>query len=266
MVRDKAGKPHQGRYVAYYRVSTNKQSLGLDAQKTAVEQHLNGGEWKIEATFTEKESGRKTDRHRPQLRKALDYCQARNCTLIIARLDRLARNVSFLTKMMDSKVKFIACDVPNFDNPATNKMMLTLMMTLAEHEAQRIRDNTKKALAERKKQIEEDGYFMKTDLLGNQKKITKLGSPNASVGSQLGTKAIQEKANQEADRICKEVIKIKKLGHTSLREIAKELPARGVRPIRGDMWIGIDAEGNLVNKLSSLRNIMIRGGIYGSED
>jgi len=263
LVRNKAGKPHKGRYVAYYRVSTNKQSLGLDAQKVAVEQHLNGGDWNMEAEFTEKESGRKTDRHRPELRKALDYCLARSCTLIIARLDRLARNVSFLTKIMDSKVNFIACDVPNFDNPATNKMMLTLMMTLAEHEAQRIRDNTKKALAVRKQQIKDDGFFIKTDLLGNQHKVTKLGSPNASIGSQLGTKAIQDKSNQEADRICIEINKIKKLGHTSLREIAKELQARGVRPIRGDMWIGIDADGNSVNKLSSLRNIMIRGGIYG---
>ena len=263
MINSKKGRPHKGKYVAYYRVSTAKQSLGLDAQKTAVEQHLNGGTWTIAAEFTEKESGRKTDRHRPELRKALDYCLAKNCTLIIARLDRLARNVSFLTKVMDSKVKFIACDVPNFDNPATNRMMLTLMMTLAEHEAQRIRDNTKKALAERKKQLKEDGYFYRTDIYGNQKKITKLGSPDATIGSKLGSAAIQKKSNEEAERICYEVKKIQKLGYTTLREIAKELQARGIRPIRGDIWLGTTKEGNTVNKISSLRNIMIRGGIYG---
>ena len=249
-------------YVAYYRVSTDKQSLGLDAQKTAVENYIKTRGGKIVQEYTEKESGSKTDRDRPQLKQALDYCAAKKATLIIAKLDRLARNVRFLTKIMDSKVQFVACDVPTCDNPATTRMIFTILMSVAETELEQIRDRTKKALAERKKQIAEQGYFIKTDQYGNQKKVTRLGAPNAKQNAQLGTQAIKKRSMRDAIRVCTEVKKIKEYAVKPLREIAKELQARGVPPITGNAWIGTDSNGNVVNKISSLRNIMIKGGIY----
>jgi DNA invertase Pin-like site-specific DNA recombinase len=104
---------HRGRFVAYYRVSTDKQGksgLGLDAQRKAVNDYLNGGDWELAAELTEIESGRKSDR--PELVKALGVCKRHMATLVIARLDRLARNVHFISGLMGTKVKFVACDMP----------------------------------------------------------------------------------------------------------------------------------------------------------
>src|SRR5688500_18594485 len=100
------------KYVAYYRVSTERQGasgLGLDAQRQAVKRHLKTDE--LLAEFTEIDSGR---RHinRPQLLAALQECRKRRATLIIARLDRLARNVAFIANLMESHADFIACDMP----------------------------------------------------------------------------------------------------------------------------------------------------------
>src|SRR5215469_13960902 len=89
---------HEGNIVAYYRVSTESQGrsgLGLEAQRKAVMGYLNGGSWKLIGEFTEIESGRKADR--PQLEQALKLCKRRHATLVIAKLDRLARNVHFIS-------------------------------------------------------------------------------------------------------------------------------------------------------------------------
>lgn len=97
----------KGNFVAYYRVSTAKQGtsgLGLEAQRTAVNDYLNGGRWKLITEFTEVESGKKNGR--PELAKALAHCRIYNATLIIAKLDRLARNVGFINNLMDSSVEF----------------------------------------------------------------------------------------------------------------------------------------------------------------
>ena len=92
-----------GNCVAYYRVSTDRQGrsgLGLDAQRSAVANYLDGGNWTLLDTFTEVESGRRNDR--PELAKALDLCRRRKATLVIAKLDRLARNVAFIANLMDA--------------------------------------------------------------------------------------------------------------------------------------------------------------------
>jgi DNA invertase Pin-like site-specific DNA recombinase len=97
---------HSGRFVAYYRVSTARQGrsgLGLEAQRQAVGEHLNGGKWKLVAEFTEVESGKRSDR--PRLAEALKACRLQGAKLIIAKLDRLARNVAFISNLMESKVQ-----------------------------------------------------------------------------------------------------------------------------------------------------------------
>jgi len=102
-----------GNFVAYYRVSTARQGksgLGLEAQRAAVREHLNGGTWQVVAEFTEIESGKNADR--PKLAAALKECRLRRAKLIIAKLDRLARNVAFVSNLMESGVEFEAVDFP----------------------------------------------------------------------------------------------------------------------------------------------------------
>lgn len=146
------------KFIAYYRVSTQKQGasgLGLEAQQEAVARYLNGGEWELVGRFVETESGKGADAlaKRPQLRAALDACRKSGAKLLIAKLDRLARNVHFITGLMEASrgngknaVKFVACDIPD-----ANDLTIHLMAAFAEHEAKRISERTKDALAMAKK-------------------------------------------------------------------------------------------------------------------
>ncbi|MDG4546585.1 MAG: recombinase family protein [Rickettsiales bacterium] len=130
------------KYIAYYRVSTDKQGksgLGLEAQKQAVRQYLNGGQWELLEEFVEVESGKKNNR--PKLQEAISVCKRMQATLIIAKLDRLARNVHFISGLMESGVDFIAVD-----NPQANKLMLHMLAAFAEHEREQISQRTKSAL------------------------------------------------------------------------------------------------------------------------
>lgn len=124
--------------VAYYRVSTASQGqsgLGLEAQRQAV--HTYGTPV---AEFTEVESGRKCDR--PQLTEALKYCQDHGCQLVVAKLDRLARNMQFICELMDSDIEFTAVDMP-----AANRLTIHIMAAMAEHEARLCSERTKAGLA-----------------------------------------------------------------------------------------------------------------------
>src|SRR6478736_4785203 len=101
----------QGKWVAYYRCSTERQGrsgLGLEAQQEAVRSYLNGGDWQLVAEVIEVESGKRSDR--PKLAEALRLCRLYGATLIIAKLDRLARNVAFISNLMESGVEFVAVD------------------------------------------------------------------------------------------------------------------------------------------------------------
>ena len=101
-------------FVAYYRVSTDKQGasgLGLEAQRSAVLDFINGGAANLIAEFTETESGKRNDR--PQLAEALKLCRKEKAKLVIAKLDRLARNVAFISNLMESGVDFVAVDMPD---------------------------------------------------------------------------------------------------------------------------------------------------------
>lgn len=128
-----------GNFVAYYRVSTDRQGksgLGLEAQQKAVEDYLNGGSWRLVASFTEVESGRNNGR--PELTKALAACRVHNATLVIAKLDRLSRNARFLLELQEAGVRFVAVDMPHADNFTVGVLAL-----VAQKEAEMISQRTR---------------------------------------------------------------------------------------------------------------------------
>jgi len=132
----------EGHFVAYYRVSTDRQGrsgLGIEAQQEAVRRFLNGGSWALAGEFTEVETGRRNDR--PQLERALAACRRKKAKLVIAKLDRLSRNLAFIATLMDAGVEFIAVD-----NPHANKLTLHILAAVAEHEREMIAARTKAAL------------------------------------------------------------------------------------------------------------------------
>ena len=127
-------------YVAYYRVSTQmqgKSGLGLEAQRVEVQQNTTDG--LVIAEFTEIESGKRDDR--PQLKAAMDYCKANKATLVIAKLDRLSRDLHFLTGFIKENVPFIACDLKH-----ANKFTLHIMGAVAEQERDFISERTSAAI------------------------------------------------------------------------------------------------------------------------
>src|SRR3954454_25023137 len=131
-----------GRFVAYYRVSTDRQGrsgLGLEAQREAVQSYLDGGSWSLAAEVTEVESGKRNDR--PELDRALRLCRLYGATLVVAKLDRLARNVVFISKLMESGVEFVAVDFPR-----VNSLTIHILAAVAEHEAAMISQRTRAAL------------------------------------------------------------------------------------------------------------------------
>lgn len=199
-------------YIAYYRVSTDKQGksgLGLDAQRQAVAGFVMGrGE--IAAEFTEIESGRKADR--PQLVQALAQCRRRKATLVIARLDRLARNVAFISNLMESRVDFVAVDMPE-----ANRLTIHILAAVAEHEREMISKRTKDALAAAK-------------LRG-----TRLGNPNPLPASRRATAILKEQTRQYHETTKPFVLELQRQGQ-SLRTIARELNRRQIPTARGGMW------------------------------
>lgn len=139
---------HAHAYVAYYRVSTHKQGLGLDAQQTTVKQYVSNHGGTIVEEFSEKESGKGSNvKNRTQLWAALDVCKKTGATLILAKLDRLARDVVFTMQICNSGVDIVFCDLPQ-----VNTMVLGIFATVAQYERELCSERTRKALAERKRQ------------------------------------------------------------------------------------------------------------------
>ena len=158
-------------FCAYYRVSTTKQGhdgLGIEAQKSALK------EYNIIKEFTEVESGK--NNNRPKLEAAIKFAKETNSILLVARLDRLARNVFFISKLMENNVKFKCADNPHMDN-----LTIHIFSAMAQSERERIAKNTKNALNEIKNNIKSKGYH--TTRAG--KKITSLGNPSEDRKSQL---------------------------------------------------------------------------------
>lgn len=153
------------KYVAYYRVSTRKQSLGLEAQRSAVLNYISSSDTNVLlAEYSEKESG-KND-YREQLYNAIECCRKNNAKLLLAKIDRLSRKVGFIFSLRDSGVDFVALDIPNF-----NTLSLGIFSTLAQTERELISSRTKNALQELKS------------------KGIKLGNPNAHFTDEMRAKA-----------------------------------------------------------------------------
>jgi DNA invertase Pin-like site-specific DNA recombinase len=209
---------HTGKFVAYYRVSTQRQGrsgLGLEAQQTAVNDYLNGGDWRLVAEVTEVESGKRSDR--PKLAEALKLCRLHNATLIIAKLDRLARNVAFISNLMESGVEFHAVDFPQ-----ANRLTVHILAAVAEHEAKMISERTKAALAAAKRRGVKLGGYHGTTI---SKRMHKAGQ-----------RAIQKRANDRAADLMPTITELQATGATSLRAIAAGLNARGIPAARGGKW------------------------------
>ncbi|MBN2508351.1 MAG: recombinase family protein [Verrucomicrobia bacterium] len=200
---------NKGKFVAYYRVSTEEQGrsgLGLEAQRKAVLDYLNGGHWDLVAEFTEVETGKKAER--PELEKALKLCKKTRATLVIAKLDRLARSVAFIAGLMERGVKFCAVEFPNAD-----PFMLHIHAAMSEQERRLISARTKAALAAAK---------ARGVKLGTHGKI--LARENAA------------RAKAQARELRPVVEEIRKSGKLTVRAIMDEFNRRGIKSPRGGQW------------------------------
>ena len=206
-------------YVAYYRVSSIQQGvsgLGLDGQRSAVLTFLKG-ELPIKE-FTDIETGTKKGNDRIGLQQALQYCRDHKAKLVIAKIDRLARSVSFISKLMESEVEFIATDMPT-----ANKFTIHIFAALAEQEALFISERTKAALAEARK------------------RGVKLGSPQ-NLTDEARKKAVKStvqkaKQNENNKKALAMIIQLKKDNY-SYREISKVLNEAGFKTSTGKNFSG----------------------------
>ncbi len=222
------------RIVAYYRVSTEGQGrsgLGLEAQQQAVRALCEGRGWTILAEFTEVESGKKDDR--PELDEALHHAKVTGSVLVVAKLDRLSRNVAFLAALQESGARFLAADMPE-----ANELTVHIMAAVAQAERKAISRRTREALAAAK----ERGTWTKAD--GTPYKSGKrLGNPNgadalrkAAKGNTASVTAIREGADAFAADLVRTIAQLRLEGHESLPALAAQLNARDIQTARGGRW------------------------------
>lgn len=212
------GQPvKSNRYIAYYRVSTQRQGrsgLGLEAQRQAVIERLcSRGE--LVSEYTEIESGRRTDR--PRLAEALAACRLHRATLIIAKLDRLARNVAFVSNLMESGTEFEAVDFPQ-----ANRLTIHILAAVAENEAQAISQRTRAALAAAKARGIRLGGFR-----------GRAGTCNDLAKARAVRTA---EADRRASDLAPMIQAIRSDGMTSAAKIAAALNERGITAPRGGAW------------------------------
>lgn len=214
-----------GRFVAYYRVSTDAQGrsgLGLEAQKATVTAFLKPGE-EVVAEFLEVETGKGADAfaRRPQLAAAVAECRRTKSKLLVAKLDRLARNVRFFLELMDSHgVTVVFCDVPETAGPM-GRFILTTLAAVAELEAGMISERTKAALAAAKA------------------RGTRLGNPRIHADAKAfaeGREAVFRAKYLDGIDLAAEIRAVREDGVTGYRAIAEALNARGVPTPRGARW------------------------------
>lgn len=204
-----------GRFIAYYRVSTQSQGrsgLGLEAQQAAVREFLSGTQSMLLGEFTEVESG--ANNTRPELAKALEACRLKGATLVIAKLDRLSRDAHFLLGLEKAGVDFVAADLPS-----ANRLTVGIMAMVADEERRMIAARTKAALAAAKTRGVRLGGWR--------------GGPK--VDGRLGAVANQNKADAFAEKLAPILTELQ--GHgMSLRQMAAELTAQGIQTPRGGQW------------------------------
>ncbi|MFN9847727.1 MAG: recombinase family protein, partial [Alphaproteobacteria bacterium] len=191
-----------GKFVAYYRVSTDRQGrsgLGLEAQREAVQRFLSAGGWPPLAEYTEVETGKGANAldKRPELKAALDFARKHKATLVIAKLDRLARNVHFISGLIEQRVPIVAADMPDADIT-----MLQIYAVMAEREARVISERTRVALAAAKARGTVLGAYGKVLAVKNQAEAVERLAPiadrlRALKASGLSVRAIAATLNDE---------------------------------------------------------------------
>jgi DNA invertase Pin-like site-specific DNA recombinase len=210
------------KYVAYYRVSTKRQGnsgLGRDAQKNSAAEFIAGNKAKLIEEVEEIESGKRAD-NRPELQRALQLCKLHRATLLIAKLDRLSRNVAFISTLMNGDVEFVALDCRE-----ATKFTLHVLASVAEHEAAVISKRTKDALAAAKRRGIKLGGNNNPDLA------------KYSVKGRKASAAIRSaKAAEYRERLMPTIEEIKASGTTTQHGIAEELNRREITAPRGGQW------------------------------
>ena len=210
----------KGSFVSYLRVSTQKQGqsgLGLEAQRKAVEDYLNGGDWNLIEEVVEVESGKKNKR--PKLNEAIELCKASGATLVVAKIDRLTRDAAFLLNLKDAGIDFIAADMPE-----ANRLTIGIMALVAEQEREAISKRTKEALAAAKVRGVQLGAYRDGNFVG------RVGtSKDAKNASEARTALYRRRAAAKLPMIKK----VDPDNSLSLRGIAQKLNDLGVPTISG---------------------------------
>lgn len=207
------------RFVTYCRVSTDRQGicgLGMAAQEELVQKHASAVHGDITMQFVEVETGR--NNNRPELLKAIAYCKLTGAVLLIAKLDRLARNVFFISSLMESGVEFVVADMPT-----ANRLTIHILAAVAEHEARIIGERIKAALAQAKKNGTKLGGYRARAEITEEKR-------------ELGLQKRQDAARLRASNILPMIKLIKSTGTTSLTGIASKLNQNGIQAPRGGAW------------------------------
>jgi DNA invertase Pin-like site-specific DNA recombinase len=217
------------KFVPYYRVSTRQQSasgLGLEAQQATVERYIGQSDKVLLPPFVEVESGRRHDR--PELDKALRRCRVHKATLIVAKVDRLTRSMSFLQKLLGANVPVVFCDLPA-QQGAIGRFMLQQMVAVAELEAGLISERTKAALAAK---VARDGQW--------DRKAKHHLVPG--VGQEAAVRARQEHAQVFARDTMEAIEAIQVTGITSAGGIARALNDQGIAAPRGGGWQAVQVQ------------------------
>jgi DNA invertase Pin-like site-specific DNA recombinase len=207
--------------VCYYRVSTHKQITSFDVQRETIAQFATIHQGTIIAEYREVESGRK--RNRPQLLKALEHAKYSGAKLVVAKLDRLARDVSFMSGLLDAGVDFAICDFPE-----ATPLLIHLLAAIAEYEAKLIRDRTREALRQKKR----DGVLLGSHRPEHWKQHEDRRRAGATKGNQRSASVRSAKANERLQFFRTKAIALRQAGNT-YEQIAEALNSQAFTTPRG---------------------------------
>jgi DNA invertase Pin-like site-specific DNA recombinase len=211
----------EGKFISYLRVSTARQGrsgLGIEAQRQAVEDFLNGGNWRLVKEFVEIESGKKANRR--ELAKAFQLCRLTGAKLVIAKLDRLSRNAHFLLGLRDAGIDFVCADMPELD-----RFTVGIHALIAERERDMISARTKAALAAAKRRGVK---------LGGDR-----GARLTAKARKAGSATVARRARDRAMDLAPTIKELQAAGCESLRAIAAGLEKRGIPAARGGKWSAV---------------------------